>query len=96
MVQRIERFGIAQTAKVFGILYGLMGLVFIPFFLLLGAFAPEGQSVGMGFAVALPILYAVFGFVFVALACWLYNLVAGWVGGIEIEVGPETLGTDTF
>jgi hypothetical protein len=90
MMQRIQRFGIAQTAKVFAILYGLMGLLFAPFFLLGGLFAQgEEPRFGMGLAIAIPILYAVLGFVFVAIACWLYNLVASWVGGIEIEVGSD-------
>lgn len=88
MAQRIQRFGIGQTAKVFGILYGLMGLVFIPIFLLAGAFMPGRQGVGFGFgfAIAMPLMYAVMGFIGAAIGCALYNLVAGWVGGIEVEM----------
>lgn len=33
--------------------------------------------------------YAVFGGLFGALYAWLYNVVAGWVGGIEIELSGE-------
>lgn len=40
----------------------------------------------MGLAVLVPVLYAAFGFVGTLIAAALYNLVAGWVGGIEIEV----------
>jgi hypothetical protein len=87
MPQRIARFSVGQTAKVIGILYGLMGLVFIPVFLIIGKFAPEGQSFGIGFALAMPILYGCLGFVFAALGCVLYNWVAGWAGGIEVELG---------
>ena len=84
---RIERFGIGQTAKVLGVLYGLMGLVFVPFFLLATMFTPSESRFGLGFAIMLPILYGVAGFVFTAVGCWLYNLVAGWVGGIEVDLG---------
>jgi hypothetical protein len=90
VAQRIQRFGIAQTAKVFGVLYGLMGVVVLPIFALAAAFAPSEAGFGVGFALVLPVLYAVFGFVFVAIGCWLYNLVAGWVGGIEVELDPTT------
>ena len=84
---RIDRFGIGQTAKVLGILYALMGLVFVPFFLIAAMFTPsEEAGFGLGFAVTMPILYGLAGFVFTAIGCALYNLVAGWVGGIEVEL----------
>ncbi len=90
MAQRIRRFGVGQTAKVFGVLYGIMGLIFVPVFLLIAAFAPqEGASFGLGFAVAMPVFYAVIGFISAAIGCAIYNVVAGWMGGIEVELGPE-------
>jgi hypothetical protein len=87
MKQRIRRFGVGQTAKVFAILNALIGLVVAPLFLLAAMFAPDGTGPGVGFAIALPILYGVFGFIFTMIGCVIYNLVAGWVGGIEIEMG---------
>jgi hypothetical protein len=36
----------------------------------------------------LPILYAILGWVFTALLCLLYNLVARFMGGIEVQVEP--------
>ena len=38
------------------------------------------------FAIAMPIMYGVFGVVGGAIGAALYNLVAGWVGGIEVEL----------
>ncbi|HYT93511.1 MAG TPA: hypothetical protein VEL76_32635 [Gemmataceae bacterium] len=92
-MQRINRFGVGQTAKVFGILYALMGLVIVPFFIFTALVSPKQQGFGLGFALALPILYGVLGFVFTAIACALYNWVAGMVGGIEVELehGQSTL-----
>jgi hypothetical protein len=89
MAQRIRRFGPGQTAKVVGVLYTLVGVAFLPVFLLVALFAPNqtGMGVGIGFAVVLPFIYGLCGFVFTAIACLIYNLVAGWVGGIEIEIG---------
>ena len=43
-----------------------------------------------GVAVGLPILYACAGFVGAAIGCAIYNMVAGWVGGIEVELGETT------
>jgi hypothetical protein len=35
--------------------------------------------------VLFPILYGVMGFIFTLIAAWIYNGVAGMVGGIEID-----------
>ena len=48
--------------------------------------APDSSSVGLGLALAMPIGYAVFGAISSMIAAALYNLVAGWVGGLEFEV----------
>ena len=82
------------------VVYGCMGLIFLPFFALagtLGAFAQHAQPnqaapaalvggllVGMGFF--FPIIYAAMGFIFGVVGAALYNLVARWIGGFEVEV----------
>jgi cyanate permease len=86
-MSQIRRFGIGQTAKVAGVLYALMGLLVAPFFLIAGKLSPESTPrFGTGFALALPILYGACGYVFVAIGCAIYNFVAGFVGGIEVEL----------
>jgi hypothetical protein len=88
--QQIRRFGVGQTAKVVGALYALMGLVFVPIFLLAAMFSPRQTGFGPAFAFALPVLYGVLGFVCTAIGCAIYNFVAGLVGGIEVELeGPR-------
>lgn len=89
MVQRLSRFSVGQTAKVLGLLYGLMGLIFVPFFLIATMFSSGEESFGIGFALALPILYGLLGFVFTAIGCALYNWVARKVGGIEVSLDTE-------
>jgi hypothetical protein len=91
VAQRITRFSIGQSAKFLGVLYLLFGLLFVPFFLLIGMFAPEGQGFpfGMAFAIAMPVMYGVFGVIGGAIGALLYNLVAGWVGGIEVELNQS-------
>lgn len=49
---------------------------------------PAALGVGMFIAgiIFVPIIYGVMGFIIGALGALLYNLVAKWVGGIEIEL----------
>lgn len=86
MAQQIRRFGVGQTAKVIGVLYALMGLVFVPVFLIASMYSPNKPAFGAGFALVLPIVYGALGFIFTAIGCAIYNFVAGLVGGIEVEL----------
>ena len=86
MGQRVRRFGILQTAKVVAALYTLLGVILIPIVLVMAMFSPKEQAYGAGLAIALPILYGVMGFIFTALGCAIYNFVAGFIGGIEVEL----------
>ena len=88
---RIRRIAPLSAAKIAAVLYGVIGLIFVPFIMIISRFSPgEGttpwSNMGMGFAIVLPLLYAAFGFVGTLIATALYNAVAGWVGGIEVEV----------
>jgi hypothetical protein len=83
---QIRRFGVGQTAKVVGALYALMGLVFVPIVLIAAMVSPNKPGIGAGFALALPIIYGILGFIFTAIGCAIYNFVAGLVGGIEVEL----------
>jgi len=50
--------------------------------------APMAIAAGMmiGFGVLMPVIYGVMGFVFGVIGAAIYNLIAGWIGGIEVEV----------
>jgi hypothetical protein len=91
----VRRVGPLSFAKLCGVLYAIMGLIFgafISLFSLMGsAFAPkESGGIGMLFGVAaivaLPIFYGALGFITSLIGAALYNLVASWVGGVEIDV----------
>ncbi|HWS72663.1 MAG TPA: hypothetical protein VN605_11140 [Thermoanaerobaculia bacterium] len=91
----IKRIAPMSLAKVSAVLYALLGLIFgacISLISMAGsAFAPKeaagfGMLFGVGAIIALPIFYGILGFVFSLISAALYNLVAGWVGGIEIDV----------
>jgi hypothetical protein len=100
MKRRIKRIAPLQAGKMFGVLYGAMGLIFLPFFALaglLGAFAQHGQTNGnapaaaiggalLGVGLFMPVIYGVMGFVLGIVSSVVYNLIARWIGGIEVEV----------
>ena len=90
----IRAVGVLSAAKIMGLIYGTLGLLFIPIFLLAvmaSMMAGGGNSVfsgvaGLVLAVLLPVLYGGMGFIMGALGALLYNLFAKWVGGIEVQV----------
>jgi hypothetical protein len=94
VTRRIKRFAPLQLGKMMALGYGIMGLLLCPIFLLMSLFAahlPNQQRVGMmaigtGFALLIPVVYAVIGFVFGVVGAFIYNILAKWVGGIEVEV----------
>ncbi len=96
----LKSVGVMSVAKMMGILYGCLGLIFIPFFLLLTMVgtlagqkgAPFAGVVGVVFAIAMPILYGLMGFVTGAIGAGLYNLLAKWLGGFELELETQPTG----
>jgi hypothetical protein len=89
----IKSVGVLSVAKIFGAIYGVMGLIFLPFFLLMSALIPNrngqnpfGMIGGLVFGLFAPIFYAVMGFVMGAISAFLYNLLAKWVGGVQVQV----------
>lgn len=88
MTHRIPRISPHQAAKVVAVLYALLSLFFIPFLFLATLADPSSEAMPLWLVVFFPLLYAGFGYVFTALACWIYNVVAGWMGGVEITFAP--------
>jgi len=95
-MQTIQSIGVLSVAKINAAIYGVMGILFMPFLLLIslaGAFAgprhnPLAGAVGVVFALVMPVFYAGVGFVTGLLGSLIYNLFAKWLGGIEIELSP--------
>ena len=105
MTRRLTRVAPLPVAKILGILYALVGLIFVPFFAIAGVaglFAGSGDGnagaagaglvAGMIVAVIFPIMYGVMGFFGGIIVAALYNLIARWAGGIEFDVedAPQT------
>ena len=93
MQYRIRRFEIHSTALTVAILYFVLAVLIVPIVYLASRNAPGEALPGFTFVLG-PFLYAVFGYVFAAIGCWLYNIVAGWAGGIALTLEPDGAGAD--
>jgi hypothetical protein len=89
----VNRVGPVSCAKIVGLLYVILGLVVGGIVSLIAAtlgFAPgrePGNPIfGMAAVVVFPVLYGVVGFVTTLIGAWLYNGLAGLVGGVEIDL----------
>ena len=90
----INRVGPLSCAKITGTLYAVLGLIIGACFSLfaLAGFASDrtgamfGALMGVGAMIVLPIFYGVMGFITTLIGAWLYNVAAGIVGGVEIDV----------
>jgi hypothetical protein len=88
----IRRFSVVKTATVVAVIYVVIVAIFIvPLAILAVAFG-RGESAAGGlvgvlvFGLLAALIYGVIGWIFTAIACAIYNLAAGWVGGIEVQV----------
>lgn len=95
----LKRVGMVSVAKVWAILYAGIGLcvgAFVSLFAMAGAFAGlanhqggsalVGMLFGVGAIAIMPALYGILGLVVGLVGAALYDLVARWVGGIEVEL----------
>ena len=80
-----------RAGIVLGVLYGILSLLVVPFVLLAAVLGsktdvPAPAVFGVGLAILLPVLYAAAGFIGGIIGAALYNLIAKWTGGFEVEV----------
>jgi hypothetical protein len=89
---RLKRLGVLFLAKlqalvmafvglIAGILYAFGGAIYE----LLTGTLNSGTALAFGALIGMPIVFGAFGFIAGAIGAVLYNLVAGWVGGIETD-----------
>ena len=99
-IRRIAPLQLGKMLGVLYALFGLIFLPFFAIAALAGAFAQQSQQAqaGSGAPVALatgamvvlaflfPVIYGAMGFIFGVISAAIYNLVARWIGGIEIDL----------
>jgi hypothetical protein len=92
----VKRFGVGSVAKIYGAISAAVGLL-AGCLIALGSVMSLGVAdrsevgylapmFGIGAVVFLPVFYGLMGVVAGAFGAVLYNVFAGMVGGVEIEV----------
>ena len=96
MKKQIKRLSPHQNAKVFAILMTVGAIVmFIPMAIIMLLVGPQVDQNGnpvessiMMFAI-MPFFYLIFGYIFTAIACAIYNVFFRFIGGIEFETEEQ-------
>lgn len=84
MKKQIVRVSVLQSAKVLAVMYFVISLPIVLIMALPMLFTDQPRvGFGVGMMILMPILYAVFGFLFSAFGAWIYNLLAPHIGGFE-------------
>jgi hypothetical protein len=86
MKKQVVRISILQSSKIMTAMYVLMGFIYtligIPM-ILLGN--PAVKKIGVIY-LFMPVIMAVVGFIFFVIFAAIYNGLAKWLGGVEVEV----------
>ena len=96
-LKHIDVLSLAKVSAVLSAIWGFIAaLLSLPFLAygaqmasLAGAAAtpiPLMAGIGVLIIVVMPILMAIMGFVMGAVGAFLYNVVAGWVGGVKLDL----------
>lgn len=90
----LKRLGVLSVAKLQALTMAVFGLLIGLIYAFIGIIASAiggGAEAALGIGLSLlaiifvPIIYGIFGFIVGAIGAFVYNLFAGWVGGIEME-----------
>jgi hypothetical protein len=99
-IKRIAPLQAGKMLGVLYACIGLIFLPFFALAGVAGAFAQQSQqaqaagaapaaivaAMMFGFGIFMPVFYGIFGFIFGVISAAIYNLIARWIGGIEVEV----------
>ena len=90
MSKKLTRIAPWQAGKVFAVVYFIFSLIFVIPFELIALLAPSPARPGLHFnpvlIILFPFLYALAALIFVPLSCWIYNVAAKLVGGLDVTV----------
>lgn len=86
MKKQITRISILQSSKIATALYFLIGFIYSLIGIPMMLFGNKQIQIMGIIYLFMPIVMAIFGFVFFVIFAAIYNLLSKWLGGVEIEV----------
>ena len=86
MKKQVIRISILQSSKIATALYVLMGCIYSLIGIPMIVFGSSQLKIIGVVYLFMPIIMGIVGFVFFVIFAALYNLLAGWLGGIEVEI----------
>jgi len=101
-VAKVQGLIMACIGLIFGIIYGLVFLLFGAAMMAAGSGGRSGVIgaggsvvAGLIFMIVIPIFYGILGFVIGAITGLVYNIASKYVGGIELEIEPASNSYDS-
>ncbi len=88
VIQHIDVLSLAKIGALFGLVMGIVWGIFYGMLAaaMLGRFTPGvGAIGGVAILIIMPVVGIVMGFIMGAVHAFLYNIFAGWVGGVRLE-----------
>ncbi|MDB6028287.1 MAG: hypothetical protein JWM68_4510 [Verrucomicrobiales bacterium] len=86
MKKQMISISILQSSKIMTAMYVLMGLIYTVIGVPMIIFGGDKLRIMGIIYLAMPVIMGVFGFVFFVIFAAIYNFLAKWLGGIEVEV----------
>ena len=86
MNKQLIRISILQSSKIMTALYVVMGFIYTLIGIPLFFFAGEQFKIMAIIYMLMPIVMGILGFIFFVIFAALYNALAKWLGGVEVEV----------
>jgi hypothetical protein len=90
MKKQLSRISILQSSKITTALYVLMGFIYTAIGIAILVFGGDKLKVIAIIYILMPIVMGILGFIFFVIFAAIYNLLAKWLGGIEVEVKDIT------
>ena len=86
MKKQLIRISILQSSKIMTALYVLFGCIYTLIAIPMIIFGNHPLRIIGTIYLFMPIIMGILGFIFFCIFAAVYNLLAGWLGGLEVEV----------
>ena len=86
MKKQLIRISILQSSKIVTAMYVLMGFIYTLIGIPMIIFGSSPMRIIGIICFLMPILMGILGFIFFVIFAAVYNLLASWLGGVEVEI----------